>query len=218
MEQMKLMKTSLPTVLGGIAGVVGTTCYILTNVIPLNHIASYFLAMAWPLLSLLFVFSLFRYIAIDRQTVANQLAFLFACLGFTLVACMISVQLAVRWGMEEHIPRAGENTEIYTIILQSIRLVDHGIDVAWDLFIGTSLLFLAVALTSHPHFRLAWGIPSALLAVSLIVLNVIAFPWPPDTMGLFDVGPVIGLYIIALSIRLIWIGTHAQRFTSKLTA
>ena len=94
---------------------------------------------------------------------------------------------------------------------RSIRLVDMGLDVAWDLFIGVALLLLAWALKDHADFRLWWGLPGAVLAAGLIVLNVMTFPWPPDTRGLLDLGPFLGLYIVALSGRLLLLGLRLRR-------
>ena len=37
------------------------------------------------------------------------------------------------------------------------------------------------------------------LGIALIVLNAATFPWPPADRGLFDIGPFIGLFVIALA-------------------
>ena len=191
---------------GGLCGIIGTSCYVAANAIPLNQTGLYILAMSWPILSIIFVYSLYHYISIEHQSAYNQLAFLFACLGFTLVACMMSVQMAVVFGMESYIKEAAGKEELLKLLKSSIRLVDHGIDVAWDLFIGTSLIFLFFAFKAHSRFGLLWGVPSVVLGTLLIVFNVISFPWPPGDEGLIDIGPVIGIYIIALSIKLILTG------------
>jgi hypothetical protein len=203
-------------VAGGISGVLGTLCYVVAITVSLNHIATYVLAMAWPILSIVFVFSLYRFIALDNQSAANQLAFVFACLAFALVAAMMSAQLAVKIGIEEYIARStGNEQEFLSMMRQSIRLVDMGLDVAWDVFIGIALIFLSVALKGHHHFGLWWSIPSALLGIALIVLNVFTFPWPPDIQGLFDIGPAVGVYIIALSTRLFVLGKRMGRTLSN---
>lgn len=196
--------------LGGASGITGTFCYIAAIAIPLDRISQYIIAMAWPVLSVIFVYSIYRYISIDRQTAANQLSFLFASLGFSMVACMLSVQLAVEIGMKDFIAVTPDKGEDLKIIRHSLRLVDQGIDVAWDIFIGTSLILLSFSIKGHPHFRLWWSIPSFLLGLTLIILNVISFPYPPDSKGLFDIGPGIGLYIIALSARLMWLGNRVK--------
>jgi len=202
-------------ILGGLSGVAGTCCYILSIALYLNNVILYLLAMVWPILSIIFAFALFHYVSLERQTVANYLAFIFACLGFTLLAAMISVQLAVKMGVEEFIAGSTERNEMLGLIERTIRLIDQGIDVAWDLFIGSSLLFLAFALKGHTRFRLYWSIPAALLGFLLILFNLKTFPWPPDTQGLIDVGPFIGIYIIALGFRLLWLGIRFKNQAVK---
>ena len=198
-------------ILGGISGIIGTLCYVIAITVPLSQIGTYIFAMAWPLLSIIFVFSLNRFIALEKPSAANHLAFIFACLAFALVAIMISTQLAVNAGMQEYIGSASTSErEILPLVQRSIRLVDMGMDVAWDLFIGVALVFLSIALREHPLFRWWWAIPSVLLGLVLITLNALTFPWPPNTKGLIDIGPAVGLYIIALSARLTLLGNQMK--------
>jgi len=89
--------------------------------------------------------------------------------------------------------------------------VDMGLDVAWDLFIGTSLIFLAVAIRGHRNFGVWWSIPAGMLAILLIVLNSSTFPWPPATRGLFDIGPAIGIYIMSVSGRLLFLAVRMKK-------
>jgi len=201
-------------VFGGLSGIVGTLCYVVTAVVPFGRTLTYVLAMTWPVFSVIFVFSLSQYVAIKRQSSANQLALLFAALAFTMVAAMISIQLGVRTGIDEFIAGSPEQKEILTLTKRSTRLVDMGLDVAWDLFIGTALVFLGFAIAKHEHFGFRWAIPAALLGLLLIIFNVKTFPWPPADEGLFDVGPAIGLFIIALSIRLLQLGLQMKRGAS----
>ena len=96
-------------------------------------------------------------------------------------------------------------------MLKSLRLVDMGMDVAWDFLIGTSLVFLSVALGGNAHYGKTWGVITGTLGLALIILNAVTFPWPPDTRGLFDLGPFIGVFIIAISVRLMMIGMRGLR-------
>ena len=202
-------------IIGGVCGIIGTIFYVLAGFLSLNQIILYVLAMAWPILSIIFVYSIYKYVALEHQTTANQLSFIFATLGFTVVTCMISVQLAVRWGIDDFVQNSPENEELLILIRQSARLIDHGLDVAWDLLIGTSLIFLFAAIKGHYQFRLFWAIPPLILGLALIVLNVLTFPWPPNSVGSVDVGPLIGLYIIAISIRLCWLGVLHKKDKSR---
>jgi hypothetical protein len=198
-------------VFGGMSGIVGTVAYVIAITVSLHPTMTYVMAMAWPILSIVFVFSLFRFIELTNPCATNQLAFVFACLAFTLVAGMMSIQLGVRIGLDEYITKSSQNQqELLELIRRSVRLVDMGLDVAWDLFIGTALVFLSFSLNGHDRFGRWWGVPSALLGATLIILNVLTFPWPPDSRDLFDVGPAIGLFIIALSIRLVLVGIRLR--------
>lgn len=204
--------TSHLVVLGGASGVVGTICYLIAATVSLDPIVTYVVAMAWPILSIVFLFSLYRFLALESQYASNQLALVFGCLAFTLVAAMLSIQLAVNMGIEEYAAKASQSQqELFGVIRRSIRLVDMGLDVAWDLFMCTALLLLSYPLARHPRFGRWWAVPAAVLGVALIVLNVVTFPWPPDTRGLFDLGPVAGLFIIVLSGRLLLLGTRMNR-------
>ncbi len=197
---------------GGISGVIGTLCYILAIAVPFGDRLAYTVIMLWPILSIVFAYALCRLIGATRESAVNQLAFVFAALAFSAVAGMISVQMAVRMGIAEYVGAAPPaDAALHRTILDSARLIDHGMDVAWDFLIGTSLMFLSAALSSDGRFGKSWGIVSGVLGAALVVLNAITFPWPPNTAGLFDLGPFIGLYIVALSFRLTMIGIRGPR-------
>jgi hypothetical protein len=202
-------------ILGGLSGILGTLSYVVAIAVPLDATLTYLLAMSWPLFSIIFIFSLYQFVAIEKEGTANRLAFIFGCLAFALVAVMMSAQLAVKIGMQEYIQATPQpDRDLLRQMEHPIRLVDMGIDVAWDLFIGTSLIFLSAALKGHPAFRTWWAVAAALLGIMLITLNVITFPWPPNTRGLFDVGPAVGLYIIILSTRLVVLGARIKSSSS----
>jgi hypothetical protein len=207
-------------ILGGSSGIVGTLCYICAAAFDMTTQATFLLAMAWPILSIVFLFSLFRFFDDHKKQMTNYLAFIFGCLAFTLVAAMMSTQLSVVAGTDEYINSATANDQaLLKTIRKSQRLVDLGIDVAWDMFIGTSIIFLGVTMRSRPNFGLWWGLPAAVLGLALIVLNVITFPWPPDTQNLFDIGPAIGLYIIFLAARVLVLGIKMKNaMTEKMSA
>jgi hypothetical protein len=57
---------------------------------------------------------------------------------------------------------------------------------------------------------IGWAIPSILLGVALIALNAATFPVPPADGGLFDVGPFIGVFVMALAAWLTVLGSRAR--------
>lgn len=196
----------------GAAGVVGTVCYLLAIVLPwpetqLGRSAGLLTVGAWPILSIVFAYGLYTFVAAEHESTSNRLGFVFAVAAFAMVLAMIVVQLAVGAGLGEMTRGLEESTA--RALRRAMRLVDLGLDVAWDLLIGTSLAFSGVAMRGRTGLGPGWSIPAIVLGLALIGLNAATFPWPPDSRGLFDIGPFIGVFIMALATRLAWLGRRA---------
>jgi len=141
---------------------------------------------------------------VERNSTANRLAFVFAVTAFTTVLAMVVVQFAIGAGFGEI--TKGLDDQLGNALWRSLRMVDIGLDVAWDMLIGTALIFLGIAIWRRSGFGLGWAVPSVILGIALILLNAATFPWPPADRGLFDVGPIVGLFVIALATRLTVLG------------
>ena len=192
---------------GGICGIVGVLCYILAISLPVSPTISFVLALAWPILCIVFAFAIYKFVARNYQSIYNQLAFLFVTIAFVMVSLMISIQVVVRTGMQDSISNSEASDEnVMELIANSLRWVDLGVDLAWDIFVGVALIFLARAIWNHPKFGKWWSLPLAALAVALLVLNMLTFPYPPDSQGVLDVGPFIGVFMILLGGRLVYLG------------
>jgi len=202
-------------IVGGLCGVIGTISYIIAITFPFSPTVSFLLAMAWPILSIIFASSAYEYISIQNQSISNQLAFIFTCIAFILVSIMISIQLVVRAGMEESIINASSiEKDTLLLISYSLRWIDLGVDLAWDMFLGLALFLLSMAIKGHEKFGIWWSIPLALLATVLVVTNLLTFPNPPDSKGLFDVGPIVGTFIIVFAARIIYLGRKMKNLSN----
>ena len=198
-------------VTGGICGIIGVICYILAISLPVSPKFGFLLALAWPIFSIVFAYSVYKFIAHSYQSIYNQLAFLFVTIAFVLVSIMISIQLVVKTGMQDSIDNAsGSELTDLELIANSLRWVDLGVDLAWDIFLGLALIFLAIAISRHPKLGPWWSIPLALLAIGLIVLNMLTFPYPPDTQGILDVGPLIGIFMLLFGGRMVYLGVKLK--------
>ena len=197
---------------GGVAGMVGIGCYILAITVPwpetqLGTSASLVVVSAWPILSIIYSYALYSFVAAEREGVANRLGLVFAITAFTTVLAMIVVQLAVGSGVAEITRDLDEQTA--RALGRGLRMVDLGLDVAWDMLIGTALIFSGFAIRKRSGLGPGWAIPSMALGIALIGLNAATFPWPPGDRGLFDIGPVIGMFVLLLSARLTLLGRRA---------
>lgn len=197
---------------GGIAGVVGVACYILAVALPWPETQwgtslALVVISAWPILSIVYSYGLYSYVAAERDSAANRLAFVFAALAFTTVLGMIVVQLAVGASLGEISKGLDEPTA--RALRRGLRMIDMGLDVAWDMLIGTALVLSGLAMRRRSGLGPGWAFPSMALGLALIALNAATFPWPPADRGLFDIGPFIALFVMALAGRLAVLGRRA---------
>ncbi len=127
-------------------------------------------------------------ISLEVAVGSNILAsFAFAFMGFT--------QLAVRYG------EAFGSVPAPTALL--VDRVQLGLDVVWDAYLAVGTLLFAVNMRRHPKLGrvLAWT--GALVAAALFAFNFATFPLPPAASGLVDVGPLVGLWYLAITIQVL---------------
>lgn len=196
---------------GGLAGVAAVCCYLLAIAVPwpetqLGNSSALLTVSAFPILGIVFSHALHRFVALERPGDANSLGLLFATGGFVTVLAMIVVQLAVGASIGDI--SAGLDETAARALRRGLRMIDLGLDVAWDLLIGTALILWGAATYRRRGLGPAWAVPCGVLGVALIGLNVATFPWPPADRGLFDVGPFVGLFMLALAGRVAYLGRH----------
>ena len=203
---------------GGIAGILGIGCYLSAILIPwpetqLGLSVSVTIVSGFPILGIVASYALCDCLAAPRQTAANRIALGFAISGFATLLAMLLVQVAVTSAMPEL--TRGLDAAAAKALTRAMRMVDLGLDVAWDLLYSTAMIFWGFALRTRRGFGPGWAFPSMALGALLIVLNVATFPWPPGDHGSVDLGPVAALFILALNIRLTYLGWRALRSGSE---
>jgi hypothetical protein len=87
--------------------------------------------------------------------------------------------------------------------------IQLGLDVAWDLFLALGTVLLARNMWRHPRFGRVLAVSGGVIAVALAVVNLAVFPEPPGQAGLVDLGPVIGLWYLIVTVRLAGSGRWA---------
>ena len=195
------------TLMCGIFGIVAIACYVIGAVLDLPVPAgiSLLIFFGFPAFGIVQWYLLRNIFSANDSRALGDLALIFASAGFALLTAMVMVQLASRLGIADLQSRATGDNEAgeLTLILKGVRFVDFGLDVAWDFFIGTAFILTGIAMRRVRGLGLLWGLPLSVLGVLLILLNAWTFPWPPDTRGFFDIGPVCAAYIFIFSVRLV---------------
>ncbi len=198
---------------GGITGAASILCYIVAVAVPWpeNQFGTSGLLLVisgFPILGIVYSYALYHFVAAERDGVANRLGFVFAVTAFTTLLAMLFAQLAVVAGIQEYVRDLDAATA--RAMRRSLRLVDLGLDVAWDFLIGTGLVCWGLAVRKRSGLGLGWAVPCILFGVALIGLNASTFPIPPANHGLFDIGPIIAVFMLALAVRVALLGRRAS--------
>ena len=198
---------------GGLAGVLSICGYLVAILVPwpdtqFGTSGTVLTVSLFPVMGIIYAYGLRGFIAAERDGAVNTLAFVFAALGFTTLLSMLLAQLSVGAAIAE--TTRGLDDQIARAIRRGLRLIDLGLDVAWDLLIGTALILWGLAMRRRSGLGPVWGYPSVGFGVALIVLNGSTFPTPPANAGLFDIGPFIAVFMLALAVRLTWLGLRAR--------
>ena len=221
-EDEKLIK------IGGVCGIIAFvllgSAFLLNNVLPghgtetteefLSSLSTarngtllmngYFIAAAYGLLGIVALLGLHRLLTNERSSLAATVGVIYGCIAFSLVAAMLIVQGTVMARMGSRFATANE-TERQTIITiyRSLRSVDLGLDLVWDVFICISFLLFGISMFRSRYFGAVFGITGILIGVALLTLNMATAPTPPASAGLIDLGPLAGVWFLAISIQLL---------------
>jgi hypothetical protein len=93
-----------------------------------------------------------------------------------------------------------------------MQAIYWGLDVAWDLYIGVGTLGFAIALNRDPWFGRIFAISGVLVSTLMLAFNIATFPDPPGDSGLIDLGPLLGIWYLAVTLRIaiaVWRRTPA---------
>jgi hypothetical protein len=202
-DEKKLYRTWVR--LGIFAGLAASAIYPLMIFVPLpKKITVVFASLFGPLLMLASL-GLYYFLKAYRKTVTAQLAVLSNIIASVLVTLMLIVQLSVNLSMDRLMASASGDMPEQTMkwIWQVIDKVQLGMDVSWDIFISIGTILFGVAMMRHPRFGKIVGFLGFLIGHFLLVFNLATFPIPPGESGLIDLGPLLGIWYLVVTILII---------------
>lgn len=179
---------------GGLCGVAAVMAYFGAAFLPLPDTASLILAFAFgPLVSIASL-GLVRGLEQGAPRVGVRVAgFLGAAAGITVLA-MLAVQQAL-FAAQAGIPE-GEPSRASLIALTDA--VHFGLDIAWDCLIAASITIFAIHFWRISRFGMVLSVLGVLCGTGLFVMNMAAFPDPPDSIGMLDMGPFCALWMLVV--------------------
>ncbi len=175
--------------------------------------AGYFFVAAFGILGIVSMLGLHRALTHNRTSLLAKLGMIYGCIAFVLVDAMLIVQGTVRSLMGARFIAAQE-TEQQVIVLtyRSLRSIDLGLDLVWDVFICISVILFAISMLRNSFFGFIFGISGIVVGAALLGVNIATAPNPPGSSGLIDLGPLVGLWSIIINIQMVRI---AKRITNS---
>ncbi|HLO16501.1 MAG TPA: hypothetical protein VK206_16835 [Anaerolineales bacterium] len=185
-----------------ITGIGAVISYTLLVILSGPYIALVILASAFGPLLAAASLGLYHVLAESSNPVILQSAVLFNVLGAAIFTMMLLVQLAIGYQIQS----LGEEAQNLTALRTSLVGVQLGLDVAWDVFISLGTLLFAISMLNDARFGWILGTAGILIAVALLILNLWTFPMPPAAKNLIDLGPLVGIWYLVVTIMMIrWI-------------
>ena len=195
-------KTVLSVQLGIVAGFVACFAYPLAVFShPPKLVTVALIACFGPALAIA-CYGLRQLLDCEGAKISTSIGLLLNALGGALFCVMAFVELAVVYstGAEKVSPP-----------IVSIWL---GLDVAWDAYIGLGTVCFALAMLRHPQFGLLFFILGVAIGAGLLALHLWTFPTPPQSAGLVDLGPALGLWYFVVTIQMwrsmSWLRQHVS--------
>lgn len=182
---------------GVISGLVAVGSYTLLIFLTGGFRVAFIAASVFSLALALAGYGLYQFLTIDRPTAVAQAAAVTTGVGAVVFLAMASIQLAVKSDL------GGVDPTTLGSVFELIERVHLGLDVAWDVYFGVGMGLFGVASFTHPRMGRVLGGSGVVIAAALLVLNIVDFPIPPASAGSIDLGPVAGLWYLAVTVQII---------------
>ncbi|HEX6757265.1 MAG TPA: hypothetical protein VF086_02460 [Propionibacteriaceae bacterium] len=157
-----------------------------------------------------FSMGLYHVLRTHRRTVSLDLGLMANLAAGVTVTVMLLAQLGLtRWFELQFGTGSTDSSErALQAAFEAGNGIQLGLDVAWDVFLVLGAVLLACNMWYHPRFGRILAVSGCAIAAALIVTNLAVFPEPPGH-NVIDLGPVIGLWYLIVTVRLAMSGQWA---------
>ncbi|HSL25781.1 MAG TPA: hypothetical protein VLA54_05815, partial [Acidimicrobiia bacterium] len=139
-------------------------------------------------------YGLFQFVWLHRRTAAAQVAVVATMVGSVVFVLMMATQLSIRAPLPSPLRPIGLGAA-----RELADRVHFGLDLAWDLYFALGMWMFGLTAFTHPRLGRVLGVSGMLIATALLAVNLATFPLPPAGAGSIDLGPVAGLWYLAVT-------------------
>ncbi len=161
-------------------------------------VLSVILTISMGLLLSLASAGLYYFITLYKKTITAKIALFSNIIAGTILMQMFLIQLAIRSSKPDLINESSQ------WIWNSINHIHYGLDVGWDVYIFIGTLLFALNAFKHPKLGKLFSIIGIAIALLMIITNISTFPIPPASAQLIDFGPFVGLWYLAVTIKILF--------------
>lgn len=192
--------------LGGWAGLAAGLMYLIPKVISLPKMMSTGFTIFMGPIAILSFIGLYYLLTRKEITIPVVLATISAILAGTLRMAFIVVQMNNLIYIREKISAAGspEDVQIWKNILNGVFTVQNGLNYVADFFIDWAMILFGIAMWNYSKSAKWIAVLGFVAGGSHFLLKFYTFPKPPAESGLFDVGPLIGVWALVISIWMLF--------------
>lgn len=199
------------TRVGALCGFVAGASYALASAVPATSALGVVAASVFGPALVALSAGLYHVLRAHRRTVTLDFGIMANFAAGVTVTLMLFTQLALNQWFELQFGTGSADSSERALRagFEAANGIQLGLDLAWDLFLALGVVLLALNMWQHPRFGRLFAISGSVLAIVFIVLNLTAFPEPPEHSGSIDLGPVIGLWYVIVTVRLAMSGRWA---------
>jgi hypothetical protein len=199
------------TRVGAACGFVAALSYALASAAPVTSALALVAAFLFGPALVGFSTGLYHVLRAHRRTVTLDLGLMANVAAGVTVTLMFFSQLGLhRWFEVQFGSGSTDSPErALRAAFEAANGIQLGLDFAWDVFLALGAVLLAWNMWRHPRFGRLLAALGVGIAVVFLVLNLATFPDPPGHAGSVDLGPVIGLWYLIVTVRLAMSGRWA---------
>jgi hypothetical protein len=199
------------TRVGAACGFLAVLSYALISAAPLTSAQALVIACVFGPALVFATTGLYHVLRAHRRTVSVDLGLISNIAAGVTVTLMLFSQLGLKRWFEVQFGNGSIDSSERALhaAFEAANGIQLGLDVAWDVFLALGTVLLAWNMWHHPRFGRILAVAGMVIAVALVVANLFVFPEPPGNAGSVDLGPVIGLWYLIVTIRLAMSGRWA---------